>query len=248
VTVSANNDGGSATTDSAGYYRLLVPYGWSGRVAPSKPGYEFTVPYLEYVSVTDDRSNRDYTARTRTISGYVRTEDGLPISGAVMAASDGTVSSATDSTGYYSLAIPYGWSGRIIPSRIGFVFDPDYIDYMNAVDDLSNQDYTATARTLTISGHVWSFDGSGISGVTISADNGGGSHVTDQTGYYSLNVPYGWSGRIVPSRAGYMFSPADRNYTNVIYDEVDRNYARAKTYTISGYVRADDPTRPATTA
>ncbi|MHC4326916.1 MAG: C25 family cysteine peptidase, partial [Planctomycetota bacterium] len=240
VTVSANNDGGSATTDSAGYYRLLVPYGWSGRVAPSKPGYEFTVPYLEYVSVTDDRSNRDYTARTRTISGYVRTEDGLPISGAVMAASDGTVSSATDSTGYYSLAIPYGWSGRIIPSRIGFVFDPDYIDYMNAVDDLSNQDYTATARTLTISGHVWSFDGSGISGVTISADNGGGSHVTDQTGYYSLNVPYGWSGRIVPSRAGYMFSPADRNYTNVIYDEVDRNYARAKTYTISGYVRADD--------
>jgi hypothetical protein len=114
------------------------------------------------------------------------------------------------------------------------------MDYMNAVGDRTNQDYTATARTQTISGYVWSFDGSGISGVTILADNGGDSYVTDQTGYYSVTVPYWWSGRIIPSRAGYMFSPAYRNYTNITYDRVDRNYARAQTHTISGYVRTDD--------
>jgi hypothetical protein len=239
VGISADNVD-STTTDFTGYYSLVVPHGWSGRIAPSRSGYDFAPVYKNYGNVISDRVEQDFAAITRSISGFVRAADGAPIPGVAVMADDRVTSGVTDSTGYYTLAIPYGWSGRIMLSRTGYVFDPEYRDYSSIVDDRTTHDYTATARTQTISGYVRAYEGSGISQVTVSADNGGGSDTTDPAGYYSLIVPYGWSGRVTPARGGYMFDPAYRDYTNVTKDRADRNYTRARTHTISGYVRAAD--------
>ena len=61
VAVSADNGGGSTTTNSDGYYEFLVPDGWSGAVTPSKIGFTFCPRIRSYDNVTEDKSNESYT-------------------------------------------------------------------------------------------------------------------------------------------------------------------------------------------
>ncbi|MFH1719232.1 MAG: C25 family cysteine peptidase [Planctomycetota bacterium] len=240
VTVSADNSGGSTTTDPDGYYSLAVTHGWSGRIRPERAACDFSPSYLDYVNVTSDRMSQDYTVQTYAISGCVRASDGSPVSGVTISAPNAVRSETTDSAGYYSVTVPHGWSGDVTLSRIGYVFDPAYTSYAGVTYDWIDQNYTATTQAHAISGYVRTFDGLGMSGVIVSADNDGGSTGTAATGYYRLVVPHGWSGRVTPSRTGAMFAPAYRDYLNVTAELTDRNYTRAQTHTISGCVRAED--------
>ena len=52
VRVSANNGGGSDTTDSRGRYNVKVPYGWSGELTLEKEGYKFDPASVAYTNVT----------------------------------------------------------------------------------------------------------------------------------------------------------------------------------------------------
>ena len=83
---------------------------------------------------------------------------------------------------------------------------------------------TVTGQNPTISGYVRTEGGSGISGVTLSFSNGGGSTTTNSNGYYSKQVPYGWSGTVTPSKSGYTFSPPSRSYSNVTSNRTNQNY------------------------
>ncbi|GAI16437.1 unnamed protein product, partial [marine sediment metagenome] len=51
VEVSANNGGGTATTDSKGRFSVKVPYNWTGEIALSKEGFMFqSKPYTEPIT------------------------------------------------------------------------------------------------------------------------------------------------------------------------------------------------------
>jgi len=76
-----------------------------------------------------------------------------------------------------------------------------------------------------ISGNIETSGGSGISGVSVSADNGGGTDTTDSSGFYSLTVPYNWSGSVTPSKNGYTFNPSSRGYSGLTSNESDEDYA-----------------------
>jgi parallel beta-helix repeat protein len=78
-----------------------------------------------------------------TISGYVSTAGGSPVSGVIM---DGLPSTpSTDVSGYYSdPAVPSGWSGTIEPLKTGWVFDPPSRTYTNIAVDQVNQNYTGS--------------------------------------------------------------------------------------------------------
>ncbi|UCB47206.1 MAG: C39 family peptidase [Spirochaetota bacterium] len=52
---------GSPTTSSSGYYSDLVPYGWTGTVAPVQSGYTFSPAFMSYIDVTSHFSDQDYT-------------------------------------------------------------------------------------------------------------------------------------------------------------------------------------------
>jgi hypothetical protein len=75
-----------------------------------------------------------------------------------------------------------------------------------------------------ICSYIWTFSGSGISDVTLTFSNGGGSTTTDNSGFYSKTVTYGWSGVVTPSRSGYTFSPPSTSYAAVTSDLSDQNY------------------------
>jgi hypothetical protein len=64
-----------------------------------------------------------------------------------------------------------------------------------------------------------------------------GDPVTNENGFYSASVLYGWNGEVTPMKEGFIFVPASKIYHNVNSDRVDDNYAaKIVTYTISGQV------------
>ena len=68
----------------------------------------------------------------------------------------------------------------------------------------------------TVSGYV------GVPNATITYP--GGSTRADSSGYYNISVPPGWSGTITPSKPGYTFQPASRQYSNLPDYRTKQNY------------------------
>ncbi len=67
----------------------------------------------------------------------------------------------------------------------------------------------------------------GVGGVTLNYNVVGNpeSVISAADGSYSLNVPDNWSGIVIPSLAGYAFTPASKTYTNVIQNRTGENYS-----------------------
>jgi type II secretory pathway component GspD/PulD (secretin) len=64
-----------------------------------------------------------------------------------------------------------------------------------------------------------------IPGVTITAKDSVGTvdtKTTNAKGEFSVKVPYGWTGEIIPTKEGLRFNPPSQNYTNVTTDMKNR--------------------------
>lgn len=220
--------------DENGNYSFTVPYHWSGTVTPYKMGYTFTPAGREYASLESNQNGQDYSAIATTYALTGNTGlGGVTLTYTPEGGSPQTIIS--DSQGNYSLTLPFGWEGRIVPSLSGYVFRPDHISY-SLFGDGAFQDYvpvTATPITYTISGFMV---GEGGAGVTLSYTDGTTkTATTDSIGNYSFTVSYNWSGTVTPSKAGYTFSPANRTYTNLTADQSNQYYYPVVSqYLISG--------------
>ena len=73
---------GTATTDTWGYYKKIVPEGWTGTVTPSKASYVFDPASMNYTGVAANLKLENYSAQFNqpVISGRV-TLEGFGISG-----------------------------------------------------------------------------------------------------------------------------------------------------------------------
>jgi hypothetical protein len=166
--------------------------------------------------------------QTKTISGYIRDSGCNGISGVTVSANSGGSSATTNSSGSYSISVSYGWSGQVTPTKAGFDFLPAYINYPSITSNQTNQNYTGALQSRTISGYVRDSGDNGISGVTVSANNGGGSIITGSygpyAGDYSISVPYGWSGQVTLTKAGFNFLPAYINYPSITSNQTNQNY------------------------
>jgi hypothetical protein len=229
----------SPVTNSIGFYSDTVGYGWQGTVTPSKSGYSFTPPSITYAGVLSSQSNQDYTGISQqgyTISGYVRTAAGAPITGVAMNGLPSATSS--DASGFYSCPISAGWSGTVVPAKTGYSFSPSSLSYSSVAYDWTNQNYVGTAsqQGYSISGYVRTGAGVAIDGVAMTGLPA--TTTTNADGFYSCIVPYGWNGNVTPVKGTFVFSPVSRSYTYVMSDQNAQNYvAEAQTCTISGYVR-----------
>ena len=61
VVLTFSNVGGTAETNSSGYYSRDLDSGWSGTVTPAKGGYTFIPVVRNYSNLTADQKNQDYT-------------------------------------------------------------------------------------------------------------------------------------------------------------------------------------------
>ncbi|MDY6987286.1 MAG: DNRLRE domain-containing protein [Thermodesulfobacteriota bacterium] len=130
--------GDPLVTTGGGFYTATVGHGWSGTVTPKKVGYTFAPEYREYSNVTSDPVNQDYTPieTDHTISGSVGALDGVTMTGLP---GDPVV---TTGGGFYAATVGHGWSGTVIPTLEGYVFEPQTREYSNVVSDQTNQDFT----------------------------------------------------------------------------------------------------------
>lgn len=234
--VTMNGLPGSPVTNASGDYSAKVECSWTGTVTPTKTGYTFDPPSRTHTKITTNQSNQDFTGSldSYTISGYVRTGSGTGISGVVMNGLPGNPS--TSGSGYYAAAVTHGWTGTVNPTKAGYSFTPSSRIHSNVTSNQSNQDYTGSLDAVTISGYVKTGIGVGISGVLLNGLPGTPS--TNASGYYSASVTYGWNGTVVPSKAGYTFSPDNRIHSNVTTDLINQNFTGSLvSLTISGYVK-----------
>jgi M6 family metalloprotease-like protein/uncharacterized repeat protein (TIGR02543 family) len=171
-------------------------------------------------SITSD-INAQLSSPNPFISGTVATSGGVGVQGVTITFSGGEGTASTDANGNYSHSITFGWSGTATPSKAGYTFSPTSRDYTNITSDQAGEDYTGTVFTYTISGNV-STAAAGLTGVVM--DGLPGDPTTDASGNYTATVDYGFSGTVVPTKAGYSFSPASRDYTNITSDQQDHNY------------------------
>lgn len=63
-----------------------------------------------------------------------------------------------------------------------------------------------------------------LTDVTINATGIDAADITYAAGAYTVTVPDGWDGTITPVKAGYVFVPAERTYTDVVADTPDQNF------------------------
>ncbi|MFT3892414.1 MAG: hypothetical protein QM730_12330 [Anaerolineales bacterium] len=213
----------TVTSDSNGNYSFFVPYNWSGTVTPSKTGFTFSPSSRSYSAMQADKTAQDYIPVV-TISGNTSR------SGVTLNYTDGTAKTATsDSNGNYSLAVSYNWTGTITPVLAGYTFTPSSRGYTNLITDQPTQNFTATGITSTISGNA------GVGGTTIGYTDGTAkTTIADQNGDYTFTVSYSWSGTVIPSKPGYLFTPYSKTYSSVVADQLAQNYTTATGIIISG--------------
>jgi len=133
----------------------------------------------------------------------------------------------TDQNGHYSIRVPSGWSGTVTPVKEGYMFDPPERIYDALRVDCTDENYTASVMTFTISGST------GLPGVKMRGLPG--DPVTDADGNYAAKVALNWSGMVTPVKEGYAFVPVIRQYSNVAANYTNHSYTvRPITFTISG--------------
>lgn len=163
--VVLNGMPGNVSTNVLGLYYGTVSSGWSGVVVPALSGYAFTPVSRDYLNITTSQADQDYTA---TPDGGVIAVSGTVTSGGSGAAdvdmSGFPTTVTTDASGYYYSTVTSGWSGTITPTHACYNFSPTDRTYASITTSQTDQDYTATVLTYTISGTVTS-QGSGLQNV-----------------------------------------------------------------------------------
>jgi len=199
-------------TGSDGTYKATVDYNWSGSATPIKDGYIFTPNTKSYAAVIRDMPNQNYTGvlLTFTISGSAE-EEGVTMNGL-------PGNPKTGRNGLYSATVKFGWSGTVKPTKQGYTFEPAEMPYSDVISSYPNQDYAAIVDTFTISGTA-GMDGVEMRGLP------GAAVFTDENGYYSATVEWGWSGTVKPQKAGYKFEPATMTYTKLTSDKVNQIFS-----------------------
>ncbi len=197
-----------------GTYSADVKYGWSGTVTPTKAGYTFDPPQIQYPELFGPEYDQNYIPMLlkQTITGTIRSDKGEPVEEVFLLADSGGGSTTTNANGEYELTVDYGWRGLITPTKEGHTFRPINKQYPVVTKDQTNQDYSAILRTFTISNAVM-VGGTPVEGVHVSANNGGGTGVTDARGRFTIEVPYNWSGEITLTKEGFEFP--GKSFTNI---------------------------------
>ena len=224
VTITANNNGESTTTNSSGYYKVRVPSGWSGSVRPYREFWTFDSGQRTYQGLYSDRTEQNFMGTAPvSVSGYVKDSNETPVHGVSISTDNSGGTATTDVNGYYELLVPYGWSGSISSAKRLWFFEPNHIERINVTDTLTNQNFEGTSGFIA-SGHVYTKSGTALEGANMEADNGARGGTTNSAGYYEVTFLAGWSGTITPIKQGRYFTPVSKSYNNLVADFAEQDF------------------------
>ena len=233
-------------------------------VTPSRDGCSFDPASKSIYAPFGDVRDVDFTAwcgQTHTLGGHVRYASGSPVPDLTVRIEGGRFvpsgSDRTDENGYYEFTgVNAGQDYVISPTRIGFAVEPDSIVLEGLEEDRLDLDFEFSEDLMSfrVGGYVRDKEGLPLEGfdpgfylrppmmgeaghtAAETASSLLGS-VTDEDGYYSFNVPVGWTIRIYFLREGCLFIPSHHDYT-VRGDSQDLDFVAycGDGYVLSGYV------------
>lgn len=139
--VTMNGLPGPPITDAMGWYSVTVAGPWSGTVTPTLAGHAFTPSSRTYTGVMENQSANfiGVPVGLLTVSGRVRTSDGVAIPGVTIVNLPGPP--VTDASGFYSAQVNWDYSGTVVPTLGGYTFFPPSQTYVRVSSDMSGQDY-----------------------------------------------------------------------------------------------------------
>jgi hypothetical protein len=244
VTVAISDTAFSTTTAADGSFTFSnVAYGTTGDLTPSLAGYSFSPAGIHISSLAGDLSAQNFAAtRVYALSGKVTldTSGGAGLANVVV--NLGTYTGMTADDGTYTLAnVPAGTSGSLTPTLPGYTFNPTSISVNNLQADTPTQNFVATLNTYTVSGRVI-LGASGLPGVTVAISGTPYSTATAADGSFTLsNVPYGTTGDLTPSLAGFSFAPSNIHISSLAGNLAGENFAATQFFNISGKVTLGSP-------
>jgi hypothetical protein len=244
VLLTFSNGGGTATTDSTGHYEHILPYKWNGTVIPTCDDFNFSPDTMEYDTLLCFQYDQNFTAQNgpeKTLSGktyFLPWEEPIPDVRIVFTVVNDTIQ--TDSLGRFEHNLPFLWTGRIIPYKENYLFDPTFRPIEELLEDQENQDFWIEGSPVdTISGTVtWTGGGSGIESITLYYGQNGDSVLTDSLGEYRIGVPYAWTGDVVPVQDNWLFDPDTNHYELLKENRTNEDFTILGPYTIiiSGHI------------
>lgn len=238
-------NGSVVLTDDKGRYQVVVPYGWYGEVRPTVEGYTFSPNSKLYENTTRDRITENYSASRikHTVSGRILAVDqNVDIDSIVLEGFPARVT--TNPIGEFSTQVPYGWSNKVKPRKDGLAFNPSELEYFGVMQNMQNQDFTASIKVYSISGRISSAQGP-VEGVTVMTGLGSDiSSVTDMDGRFELIVPHGWAGQVTFMDQGHDFNPPSKTMLPVSSDQTLNVSASMKKFKILGEIVINDEPVP----
>jgi hypothetical protein len=133
-------------------------------------------------------------------------ENGVGLEGVQV--TDGTRTATTAPSGAYVIADVPSDTYTVVPTKTNYTFTPTARTAVVASADATGVDFTATARTFSISGTVSDSEGNRLAGVKVEVQGGTSVAVTSQAGLYTLTGVKAGLRTIIASRDGYLFEPA----------------------------------------
>jgi hypothetical protein len=233
------------TNGSDGYYEFFVKGLKSFTVTPQSTIYYFEPSSKTFANLIGDQY-QDFNSsdkKTYPVTGYAFV--GLMPIPNVQITVTGVPSytTVTDANGKYSFTAIAGQSYQVVASKPGLTFINSPLTTPTIIDTTKLDTLWANRNLYNISGTVYNFDSTRLSGVTVycSYESVTIQSTTDSTGNYSFTLSGGINYQIRPEKTGFVFNPTVRNYP-----ELDMNYtsqdfrAEQSTVLVTGYVKINN--------
>jgi hypothetical protein len=231
------NYGGATTglTNSFGIFEFEAIWGSNINISVSKSGHVFDVSMAQIIDITDDET-RNFKSRQPIVfnlSGRITLSNLVPLPGVTVVA--GPNSAITDANGEYDIDIYESDNFLVLPTLTGFQFFPAAYHITYVDDNIVDSDFVATIAEYIVSGIALK-NGLPFSDVLFTL-NSGDTITTAIDGEFEFEIQHGSSVNIVPSKAGYTFTPAAFNLTtllgpisNIVFNAI------VDSFLVSGYV------------
>ena len=223
VKITFTNGGGTATTNSKGYYSHDLFRGYQGIASPSGNGYKYHERAKVYSFLNQNYTDQNYTAFKFTVSGYIYDELSMPLKEVTLFLSNG-IKVFTNKDGFFTVDVDYLWDGKIWPEKSGYAFEPVHYEYLRIDENKTDQIFKGLETKYSISGNILDKENKPVQGVKIYFNDENSFVETDSNGNYSFKVDYLASVDITPEKAGYIFYDKKISLDNVSDDLQNQNF------------------------
>ncbi len=236
----------SVTTNDSGYF---IQTGFSNgtyTVTAAATNYSITPTRRIAVVASANVANVNFTgtqaAQFHRISGYLLQPNGAGVSGATVSFTGTSVlaSIKTDTYGFYSRDAVLSGTYTVSVAVTGYTITPTFQTTPVTTTDVVLPQFTGKRPTYTLTGYVERSLGVGIPGATVGFDGEYPEVTTNNSGYWVRDGVYSGHPRVIPVKAGWVFSPTWKILTLAGNQNGINFIGSPASYDLSGTVKTTD--------